>query len=338
MTQKSTRPGGGFTTISAFPGRPVTNTEYRKGNTMATRRNLAAACMLFLPSCGVALSEKNIDVGVDQHGIVGGDDTSTLKYPFQVSIQFPDDDYPLGIDAHWCGGAILARRWVVTAGHCTEMVVETEDGAEETVDLEPSDIQVLAGTSRLSKWKTGQLVDVARIVRHARYNPETLENDIALLRLRDRLDMSEKRIASIALTSDNKNSRHYANKDTGLTTPNARAWISGWGVLEEDGEELPNRLQAARVRVVKHGKAVRLMEEAFGEDPGITRSMLAAGVLDGGIDSCQGDSGGPLVVKSEGTRVLAGLTSWGDGCARENSPGFYTRISSFYDWIMRRVD
>ena len=51
-------------------------------------------------------------------------------------------------------------------------------------------------------------------------------------------------------------------------------------------------------------------------------------------DTCQGDSGGPLMMFTTSNQwVLVGLTSYGDGCARANAMGVYTRVAAYQDWI-----
>lgn len=46
----------------------------------------------------------------------------------------------------------------------------------------------------------------------------------------------------------------------------------------------------------------------------------------------KGDSGGPLVFKIiQGADVQVGVVSWGMGCAHEDFPGVYSRVSSAYD-------
>lgn len=70
----------------------------------------------------------------------------------------------------------------------------------------------------------------------------------------------------------------------------------------------------------------------------ITDNMLCASYPAGQApkDACAGDSGGPLHVlfdEQPGQYQLAGIVSWGEGCARPKAPGVYTRVNQYLRWI-----
>ena len=44
-----------------------------------------------------------------------------------------------------------------------------------------------------------------------------------------------------------------------------------------------------------------------------------------------------MVKHSTGRYVLAGITSWGVGCANPKLPSVYTRTQSYLDWIIGTI-
>ena len=106
-----------------------------------------------------------------------------------------------------------------------------------------------------------------------------------------------------------------------------RCFVTGWGQIRELGP-VSDRLRVAQVPIIENGKCAQMYP-----DRRITSRMLCAGYVQGRIDSCQGDSGGPLACLENGTFLLAGAVSWGNGCAKRRQPGVYANIDSFLPWI-----
>ncbi|KAG5832013.1 hypothetical protein ANANG_G00286610 [Anguilla anguilla] len=174
--------------------------------------------------------------------------------------------------------------------------------------------QVQSGTNPNEQSRT-----VTRIIRHPKYNSATNDNDMALLELSSIVGFSNY-ILPVCLAADG--STFYNGTDS---------WVTGFGTLSEDGS-LANVLQEVEIPVVGNRKCNCL--NGVGS---ITSNMICAGLLEGGKDSCQGDSGGPMVSKQGSLWVQSGVVSFGEGCARPNLPGVYTRVSRYQAWITSTI-
>jgi hypothetical protein len=65
-------------------------------------------------------------------------------------------------------------------------------------------------------------------------------------------------------------------------------------------------------------------------------TMMCAGEFLGGKDSCNGDSGGPLLVPDASNNMLvAGVVSFGTGCAVATQYGIYSRVgdNELHTWL-----
>ena len=56
-------------------------------------------------------------------------------------------------------------------------------------------------------------------------------------------------------------------------------------------------------------------------------------------DACDGDSGSPLIISGSDSDfdVQIGIVSFGEGCARANFPGVYTRVSAYTNFIFNQL-
>ena len=108
------------------------------------------------------------------------------------------------------------------------------------------------------------------------------------------------------------------------------ALVYGWG--REESGQYPSVLKEVGVRVVDQETCKEAMFPIS-----ITDKMLCAGGVEG-EDSCAGDSGGPLTIKVGDQHILIGETSFGRGCGRRGTYGIYGRISSFIEFIERKME
>ncbi len=167
---------------------------------------------------------------------------------------------------------------------------------------------VVVGLHDQTQAGNAEKLEVEQVIAHPDYNKQPQDYDFALVKLK-----GESKYPPVAL-----NTRELTGKQDLVT--------AGWGYTVENGD-ISNALQKVSVPLV----TAKACSAAY---PGkITERMLCAGLPEGGKDSCQGDSGGPLLAGSGAKQTLAGVVSWGEGCARPKKYGVYSKVSSVIPWI-----
>ncbi|XP_038670656.1 suppressor of tumorigenicity 14 protein-like [Scyliorhinus canicula] len=231
-----------------------------------------------------------------QQRIVGGTSADLGEWPWQISLHY-------GRLGHACGASIISDNWLVSASHC--FMDQYND---------PSKWLAFGGLNFQGD-PLAQIRRLKQIHKHQRYNEETYDYDIALIELEAPYDLLPK-VHPICLPD----SSHIF--PTGMS-----CWVTGWGAMYEGGSKSMS-LQKAEVKIINDTICSVVTEGQ------VTSRMLCSGYLTGAIDACQGDSGGPLSCREEnGKWFLAGIVSWGEGCARKNKPGIYSRLTKLREWI-----
>ncbi|XP_050671910.1 trypsin, alkaline C-like [Leptidea sinapis] len=255
----------------------------------------------------VDLNNINANVNDSSTRIIGGTPTTIERYPYTVQV--------LSSRQLTCGGSLLTRRHVLSAGHC---FVNSNNQV-----ISASVYSVRVGSTYINTG--GAIYNVEGIKIHEQYNVPLRNNDVALLLLASYVSLSSSvAVASIPVQGS-------------VVPDNATVTAVGWGrtSTEIEGASLYlNEVNLRKVNLYTCTERYDWLQSLTGDPYIVTNEMMCTGLLDvGNKDACQGDSGGPQIYSG----VVVGVTSWGYGCAQPLFPGVSARVSQYTNWINNTI-
>ena len=244
--------------------------------------------------------------------VIDGSRAQPGEFPFYTAVM--DEQFGV-VNTLVCGGTLIAERVVLSAAHCTDT------GAIDKVKV--------GAYGAPGVGNQGEPFHVSKVIRkinHPRYDPNTLEFDVALYLLERPVTNKELLNRMMKLDFDDTISLRDGEQMTTV----------GLGYLDNNGR-LPAYLQRVDLKYIANWRC-----RAKGW-PYISSDMMCAtdpnGNSDGkNQDSCSGDSGGPLLVLRNGEYKQVGIVSYGNsiGCGG-STPGVYSRVSESTQWIKQTI-
>ena len=237
--------------------------------------------------------------------IVGGTPAEKDAWPWMLGLVKNEHSGPL------CGAALIHPKWAITAAHC----MESDTGGVVSTNT----FKIVSGIVDFTEDYQDHMHKIKRIISHPHYDSQLIDNDIALLEMTSPLH----EIPPLDI---------YSGEVSNFT-----GTVLGWGnIVNSDPKDPYNPDYSAEFSDQLLQVSLPIMPQEICIESSsylITDNMFCAGYSQGGKDACEGDSGGPFVIFDDGHWQLAGIVSWGEGCAWPGYYGFFTRVPNYHDFI-----
>ncbi|XP_015793379.1 serine protease 27-like [Tetranychus urticae] len=232
-----------------------------------------------------------------------GRDTTPGQVPFYASIEVNSRKF----HCKKCSGVLIARRWVLTAAHCTFSVF--------------GPIQVVLG----DEWNN-KTIGVEKGYIHPDYNRRTQENNIGLLYLKEPVEFS-RNIQPICLPEPGEDETFYGRNGT----------LAVWGKINQTERKLPTNMQKTSLPIIRSDDCWEPYANAGFKKSVYPELALCAHYPDDVKDVCFPGSGNAFMVNVGKHWVLAGISLENLSCEKRYSPSIYLSVGFYLDWIKTTV-
>ena len=264
--------------------------------------------------------------------IVGGQEAARNQFPYQAGLRL---NIPGNANQGTCGGSLVSTTRVITAAHCIDIVssVDVVLGAHFLNQPEGTQVRQNVGTSGL--------------IWHDEYNPQTIENDVAIIILNSPVTLNSV-IQPVNLPSGADLANDFAGE---------LAVASGWGRFSSENvaseflrfvevNVMSNTLCRIRFPTLiqpttsNFALNVLILYKIIIIFVSFLHTVCTSGSNDSGtgVGACSGDSGGPLTVQRDGQSTMIGIASFAltTNCEAGWPTGF-ARVTSFVPWFNARM-
>ncbi|KAK4887575.1 hypothetical protein RN001_003846, partial [Aquatica leii] len=231
---------------------------------------------------------------------------------------FPWQVYMVNQTGYSGSGVLIDEYHILTAAHKVYM-----NGAT------PEMIGIYMGVH--SPLQLGIRYTVQRVLLHPNFNPTTLFNDIAILRLNMPVaPLPQQNVNTICLPSEKQ------------TFIGQACWVAGWGQTDYVMSSMPSpEKRQVQVPVVNFQTCYASMSSGSVLGENARKFLDPAGELcaggQGSRDACMHDGGAPLVCEVAGRFFVSGIVLWGKGCGIPGVYGVYANVTHYVNWITSAV-
>ncbi|XP_075985670.1 uncharacterized protein LOC142982857 [Anticarsia gemmatalis] len=231
--------------------------------------------------------------------------TRVRKFPFMASVQF--------FKRFQCAGSIIGDDVVITSASCLQLAWNNRFFREN-----PAFLSVLIGSNYYEGG--GENIAVLEVYFYPTYDPKTLANNLAIMRLSRKIKFKKKKRRARKIDID-RNPWQLPENTESIT-------VVGWGAKESSNviyDSFRQKLSYAELDFYPLSECREHYSKEY-----VTRKNFCGGFFSKGSGACNRDAGGPGIVGG----ILTGVISFGSPvCGAPDSPTVFTKLGYYADWI-----